>query len=57
MADQSITTGHRKAHQMCTLASMVIHGDYLAIDVGNKFDLVWASHVLEHQRNVGLFIR
>lgn len=34
----------------------VIHGDYLAIDVGNKFDLVWASHVLEHQRNVGLFI-
>ena len=32
-----------------------IVGDYLKADCG-KFDLVWASHVLEHQPNPGLFL-
>jgi len=31
-------------------------GDYLAIEMPEPFDVVWASHVLEHQRNVGLFL-
>ena len=31
-------------------------GDFLEIDVG-KHDLVWASHVLEHQLNVNLFLK
>jgi SAM-dependent methyltransferase len=31
-------------------------GDYLSAECSGPFDLVWASHVLEHQRNVGLFI-
>lgn len=31
-------------------------GDFLQIDFEKKFDFVLASHVLEHQRNVGNFI-
>lgn len=31
-------------------------GNFLTINLAAKFDLVWASHVLEHQPNVGLFI-
>jgi SAM-dependent methyltransferase len=33
-----------------------IHCDFTNWKTEEKFDLVWASHVLEHQRNVGLFI-
>lgn len=33
-----------------------IVGDYLKADCG-RHDLVWASHVLEHQPNPGLFLR
>lgn len=33
-----------------------IIGDYCSTDCRGPFDLVWASHVLEHQRNVGAFI-
>lgn len=32
------------------------HGDFNAMDISEKYDVVWASHVLEHQRNIGLFI-
>lgn len=35
----------------------VILGDFNEIDFGKKFDCVWASHVLEHQRDVGIFLR
>ena len=31
-------------------------GDYMEIDV-EQHDVVWASHVLEHQRNVNLFLK
>lgn len=32
-------------------------GDYIDLDLGAaKFEAIWASHVLEHQRNVGLFL-
>ena len=31
-------------------------GDFMQIDFDRKFDAVWCSHVLEHQRNVGLFL-
>jgi hypothetical protein len=31
-------------------------GDYLTYN-GPQHDAVWASHVLEHQQNVGLFLR
>ncbi len=30
-------------------------GDYLYMPLGQGYDGIWASHVLEHQRNVGLF--
>jgi len=31
-------------------------GDFMIIDLNKKFDAIWCSHVLEHQRNVGLFL-
>lgn len=33
-----------------------IVGDFLTVEIGRTFDAVWCSHVLEHQRNVGLFL-
>lgn len=33
-----------------------IIGDYSAVGFSDPFDLVWASHVLEHQRNPGAFL-
>ena len=30
--------------------------DYLTIDFPEKFDAIWCSQVLEHQRNVGFFL-
>ena len=34
----------------------VVHCDFGQFAPPHKFDLVWASHVLEHQQNVGNFI-
>jgi 2-polyprenyl-3-methyl-5-hydroxy-6-metoxy-1,4-benzoquinol methylase len=34
----------------------VIQTDFNTFDPQQKYDLVWASHVLEHQRNAGAFI-
>jgi SAM-dependent methyltransferase len=31
-------------------------GDFLEVDFDRQFDAIWCSHVLEHQRNVGLFL-
>lgn len=31
-------------------------GDFLDVAIDRQFDAVWASHVLEHQRNPGLFL-
>jgi len=31
-------------------------GDFMEIDFKEQYDLVWCSHVLEHQRNVGAFL-
>ena len=31
-------------------------GDYLDIEFPQLFDAIWCSHVLEHQRNLGLFL-
>ena len=31
-------------------------GDFNLMTFDTKFDCIWASHVLEHQRNVGLFL-
>ena len=30
--------------------------DYLEIKFDKKFDVIWCSHVLEHQRNIGIFL-
>lgn len=32
-------------------------GDYLDVDFAQAFDLVWASHVLEHQPNPNQFLK
>jgi SAM-dependent methyltransferase len=34
----------------------VLHGDFSAMAIAGVFDLVWCSHVLEHQPNAGLFL-
>lgn len=34
-----------------------IVGDFNAIELNQQFDCVWASHVLEHQLNVGIFLQ
>lgn len=34
-----------------------ISGDYLEYEFDSKFDAIWASHVLEHQLNVNLFLK
>jgi 2-polyprenyl-3-methyl-5-hydroxy-6-metoxy-1,4-benzoquinol methylase len=34
----------------------IIKTDFNSYEPDQQFDLVWASHVLEHQRNVGIFI-
>lgn len=31
-------------------------GDYLDVSFPQKFDAIWCSHVLEHQRNIGTFL-
>jgi SAM-dependent methyltransferase len=31
-------------------------GDFLEVAFDRKFDVVWCSHVLEHQRNTGIFL-
>lgn len=31
-------------------------GDFMDVELDRQFDVVWCSHVLEHQRNVGLFL-
>ena len=34
----------------------LIKADFVSWDIDQKYDLVWASHVLEHQRDVGTFV-
>lgn len=34
----------------------VIHADFNVYNCSTKYNLVWASHILEHQRNPGTFI-
>lgn len=31
-------------------------GDFLEAPISDSFDVIWCSHVLEHQRNPGLFL-
>lgn len=50
-AGRTVTTLDHSTH----LGKPDVLGDFLQTTVG-KFDLIWASHVLEHQRNPGLFL-
>ena len=50
--------GFRKVFDVTTLdlkPEADIIGDYLSVEIP-KMDCIWASHVLEHQRNPGLFL-
>ena len=31
-------------------------GDFISAEIDQQFDLLWCCHVLEHQRNIGLFL-
>lgn len=37
--------------------SVDIVGDYYTYEFNKKFNLIWASHILEHQINPGLFLK
>ena len=34
----------------------VRYGDFNTMHIKSKYEIVWASHVLEHQRNIGIFL-
>ena len=52
--DYGSSSAYRKGSQEKNKETLI--GDYLKINFENQFDLIWASHVLEHQRNPGLFL-
>ncbi len=33
-----------------------VNADYIGMSLQRQFDLIWCSHILEHQRNVGAFL-
>ena len=35
----------------------IVRGNYQDIEFDEKFDLIWACHVLEHQLNINLFLK
>lgn len=36
---------------------MIVYGDFMSYVSDQRYDCIWASHVLEHQPNPGLFIK
>ena len=38
-------------------APNLVEGDFMYAGFGHSFDLIWASHVLEHQLNVNAFLQ
>ena len=56
----SHATHFRNLHKQVTTIDLeppaAIVGDYMQTDLG-QHDVVWASHVLEHQLNVNLFLK
>jgi SAM-dependent methyltransferase len=41
---------------IASATSTDLGADYVSMSLGRRFDLVWCSHILEHQRNVGAFL-
>jgi len=51
--------GFRRCYDVTTVDlthSADFQGDYLGTFFKEPFDCIWASHVMEHQRNVGWFL-
>jgi len=46
----------KEVHSLDLIQTADYVGDFLEVDFDRQFDAVWCSHVLEHQRNVGLFL-
>lgn len=44
------------AYYVDRVADAQVIGEYLDVDFERPFDCIWASHVLEHQRNIGSFL-
>ena len=53
----SIDFGVSVYYQRKTTHREIVIGDYYAYQFDQPFDLVWASHVLEHQPNPNLFLK
>lgn len=46
----------KQVYSVDILKSADYVGDFMEVELDRKFDLIWCSHVLEHQRNIGLFL-
>ena len=53
----SVDFGVSIYYQRKTSHREIIKGDYYTYDFSEPFDLIWASHVLEHQPNANLFLK
>lgn len=53
----SIDFGVSIYYQQKTSKHAIIQGDYYTYEFDQPFDLIWASHVLEHQPNPNLFLK
>lgn len=53
----SIDFGISVYYQRKTSKRDIIRGDYYSYSFDQPFDLIWASHVLEHQPNPNLFLK
>lgn len=53
----SVDFGVSVYYQRKTSSREIIKADYYQYDFPKPFDLVWASHVLEHQPNANLFLK
>lgn len=59
-AGKKVTTidyGVSKYYQNRSENYKIIFSDYNTYTFQSQFDLVWASHILEHQLNPGLFLK
>ncbi len=54
---KALRVGGRRVTTISLRAPADIVDDYLQVEFPSRFDALWVCHVLEHQKNVNLFLR